>query len=148
MDEIKKTETPKGKAKTKATKTRAENAGTLQITPQKCKATASVAASSPSADAEMENAASCPSVQQREIKSATQLVSVKFCRHDKITILMTQAPKKIPNDKAMTKLWYRRQGSETLDSVSGVFDDQPADRLVKQSSGLSSLCIRPEIVPR
>ena len=53
MDEIKKTETFKGQAKTKATTGRAKSTGALQNIPQKRRATACVAASSQSSDAAM-----------------------------------------------------------------------------------------------
>ena len=128
MDENRKSWHP---ATTKATNARAKSTCTLQCTPLKCKAVASVAASSPSADADMEKAAICSSVQQREINSATLLLTTvqevftlvckkefsQFCTHTQIMNLMTQAPKKDFKRPDHDMLWYRRQWSEALDSV-------------------------------
>ena len=67
----------------------------------------------------------------------TTLVSneegLKFCMHDKIMNLMTQAQTKTAHDRTMTKLRCGRQGSEALDSLSGDLGDQTTDRLVKRS---------------
>ena len=114
MDENRKSWHP---ATTKATNARAKSTCTLQCTPLKCKAAASVAASSPSADADMEKAAICSSVQQREINSATLLLTTVqevftlVCKQEFFPILHPYSDyelddagskKKTSNDQTMT----------------------------------------------